>query len=279
MNYRHAFHAGNFADVLKHAVLTLCLEHLKRKEAAFRVIDCHAGIGRYDLWGDAANRTGEYQAGIARLLDAAAPPAGLEPYLAAVRALNPRGQPLRWYPGSPRLTQALLRPQDSLVLVELHPEDVGALGAEFAGDRRVAVRHMDAYAALKALLPPPERRGLVLIDPPFERRDEFERMLRGLAQALKRWPGGIYAAWYPIKARPPVDAFLAGMRGFERPALAVELMVRPGDVPERLNGCGLAILNPPWRLDEALAGLLPGLARLLAQEGPGGWRVDWLVAA
>ncbi|MGE5505750.1 MAG: 23S rRNA (adenine(2030)-N(6))-methyltransferase RlmJ [Actinomycetota bacterium] len=275
MNYRHAFHAGNFADVVKHATVALMVSHLRLKDAGFFVLDTHAGLGAYDLAGGVADKTGEYKAGIARVLDATDPPDEVRPYLDAVRALNPDGG-LRHYPGSPALVRGLLRPQDRLAAVELHPEDFAALKARFARDRQVTAHHMDGYEALKAMLPPPERRGLVLVDPPFEAKDEFARMARGLKQALKRWPTGLYALWYPIKHREPVAAFHAALAAERLPkTLAAELLVHPDDNPFRLNGSGLVLVNPPWKLDEALARLLPWLSGVLA---PGGsWRAEWLV--
>ncbi len=274
MNYRHAYHAGNFADVVKHALLTLVLAHLKKKETPFCVVDTHAGVGRYDLAGTEAGKTGEYRDGIQRLLESGPGPALLADYLAAVAAVNGGGPRLRFYPGSPRIARFLLRPQDRLALVELHPTDAAALKREFAGDRQVGVHVQDAYTALKALLPPKERRGLVLIDPPFEAKDEFRRIVTGLTEACKRWPTGIFGVWYPIKAPDPVDRFLGEMAGLGRPCLAAHLFRFPADGPERLNGCGLAIINPPWKLDEALAGLLPVLAERLAATG--GTELRWL---
>ncbi len=274
MNYRHAFHAGNFADVVKHAVLALIIEALKRKDTPFAVFDVHAGVGRYDLSGDAAGRTMEYREGIERFL-AEPPPPELAGYADAVRAIN-SGDELRFYPGSPRVARRLMRPQDRLVMVEMHPDDVGLLRREFAGDPQAAIHHRDAYEALKGLLPPAEKRGLVLIDPPFEERDEFSRLLNGLRQALKRWPMGVYCVWYPIKDRPPVAAFHDGLRALAPPlALIAELLVFPDDYPARLNGCGLAILNPPWQLDIALERLMPELHRRLERRG-GGASVRWL---
>jgi 23S rRNA (adenine2030-N6)-methyltransferase len=280
MNYRHAYHAGNFADVVKHATLALVIERLKAKDAPFAVLDTHAGIGRYDLSSIEAQKTGEFRDGVLRLLESPpkALPAELEPYLAVVRNLN-RGRPeLRWYPGSPRLALDLLRPQDRMVLLELHPEDARTLSALFAGDRRVSVHNSDGYIGLKAFLPPKERRGLVLIDPPFERRDEFERLARGLRHAHRRWASGQYLLWYPIKDRAPVDAFHAALKaaGIAR-VLVAELLLRPANDPERLNGCGLVLVNPPWRLDAALASLLPKLAELFGAAPRAGARLDWLV--
>ncbi len=276
MNYRHAFHAGNFSDVVKHAVLSLLIAQLKAKPAPFAVFDLHAGIGSYDLAAEPAQKTLEYRHGIERFL-AEPPPAELAAYADAVARLNGGGD-LRFYPGSPRLARMLMREDDRLVLVELHPEDARALRREFRHDARVAVHQRDAYEALKGLLPPPERRGLVLIDPPFEVAGEYDRVLRGLDKALRLWPGGVYCVWYPIKDRPPVAAFHDGLKRLGRPCLAAELLVFPDDYAARLNGCGLAILNPPWRLDATLAGLMPELHRRMARQG-GGARVEWLVPA
>ena len=274
MNYRHAYHAGNFADVLKHTVLSLLLAHLRGKPTPFCVVDCHAGTGCYDLSAAEAGKTGEFRDGIARLLDADPRPAGLDDYLAVLKRLNADGPALRFYPGSPLIAREMLRPNDRLLLSELHPEDAKALKRLFAGDHQVVVHREDAYAALKALLPPAERRGLVLIDPPFEAPDEFRRLLRGLGPALRRWPTGIYVIWYPIKDRRAVDPFLAELALLERPALIAELYRFPPDNAERLNGCGLAILNPPWRLDPTLETLLPDLARALGATG--GTTVRWV---
>ncbi|MBX9634301.1 MAG: 23S rRNA (adenine(2030)-N(6))-methyltransferase RlmJ, partial [Magnetospirillum sp.] len=224
-----------------------------------------------------AEKTGEWKDGIARVREHPEPPAELQPYLQAVAALNPDGG-LKLYPGSPAVVSALARPTDRLALCELHPEDAETLRWSFARDKRVGVHHMDGYTALKALLPPPERRGLVLIDPPFEVRDEFERMRKGLAQAMKRWPTGLYALWYPIKARAPVDRFHADLAMLGLPkTLVAEVMIQRGDDPQRLNGCGLVLINPPWKLDESLAALLPWLAEVLAPE-TGYHRLDWLVS-
>ena len=287
MNYRHAYHAGNFADVVKHAVLALLLERLAAKPSPYFVLDTHAGIGRYDLAAEAALKTGEAAAGIGRLLAALAgqaTPPELAAYLGAVAALNGAaagGEMPRWYPGSPRLTRALMRPGDRLVLAEAHPEDARALKREFAGDAQVQVHHRDGWGALKAFLPPPERRGLVLIDPPYESADEADRLVAGLAAAHRRWPGGVYALWYPIKERPWVwrlhEALAA--TGIRR-QLVAELTVSPEDDWRRLNGCGMIVINPPWQVDGAISGLLSRLHGALAAgdgDGAGGWRVQWLV--
>jgi 23S rRNA (adenine2030-N6)-methyltransferase len=277
MNYRHAFHAGNFADVMKHAVLSLILRHLGTKPAPYCVLDTHAGIGRYDLAAEPSTRTGEAERGIVRVMRAREElPAELSVYLDAVGALNPEGG-LRHYPGSPRLARALMRPQDRLVLAELHPEDAATLKREFTGDRQVAVHHMDGYLALKAPLPPAERRGLVLVDPPFEAEDEFDQLVAALALAHRRWPTGIKAFWYPIKDRPAVWRFHDALEHAGVPRILIaELTVRREDIHQRLNGSGMVLVNPPWRLDAALETVLPALHAALGAE-EGGTRVEWLV--
>jgi 23S rRNA (adenine2030-N6)-methyltransferase len=274
MNYRHAYHAGNFADVLKHAVLSLTLVHLKKKEAPFRVIDTHAGIGMYDLAGEEAGKTGEWRGGIGRLLgaDTAPLPAAaaelLKPYLAAVEALNPDGA-LRNYPGSPSLALALMRADDRLVANELHPEDAATLRRTLARDRRAKVLELDGWLALKAQLPPKERRGVVLVDPPFEEAGELDRIATGLDNARRRFSGGIYLLWYPIKDPRPVARFHQALAKVAPPeSLAVELLIRAPDNPDRLNGCGLIVLNPPFTLAGDLDVLLPVLAERLS-DGPG----------
>lgn len=282
MNYRHAFHAGNFADVLKHAVLSRIVAYLGRKETAFRFLDTHAGIGVYDLAGSEAARTGEWHDGIGRLHGAVLEPplaAALADYLGVVAALNPDGV-LRRYPGSPEVVRRLARPQDRLLLCELHPEDARTLAAAFARDRRVKAVAIDGWTALRAYLPPRERRGLVLIDPPFEEPGEFERLAQGLAAAHARWAGGVYALWYPVKDVRETDSFAAALgRGGIPRLLRVELLLRRPLDPARLNGCCLVLVNPPWRLDEELRLVLPLLAARLAQ-GPGaGARIDWLTPA
>jgi 23S rRNA (adenine2030-N6)-methyltransferase len=276
MNYRHAFHAGGFTDVTKHAAMALILEHLKTKEAPFCVVDTHAGIGRYDLWSEPAQRTGEYRDGILKVVRD--PPPGLEPYLKVVRAMNDGGPHVRWYPGSPGLAQALTREQDRIVLLELHPDDARTLADAFAHDARIRVQQADGYVGLKALLPPRERRGLVLIDPPFEVTDEFARIVRGLGHAHRRWATGIYMIWYPIKHRGPVKAFHDALAASGiRKILVAELLLRPDTDPDRLNGSGLVIVNPPWQLDANLAQLFPALLTKFDARDSGRARVEALV--
>jgi len=264
VNYRHAFHAGNFADVFKHALLTLLLKSLHAKDTPFRYLETHAGGGRYDLESEAARKTGEWRDGIARLWARPDEFPELADYLAAVRAANPGGK-LRFYPGSPRIARSLLRPQDRMVLFELVPEEHERLGHEFARDAQVRIQAQDGYASLKAVLPPPERRGLVLIDPPYEATTEFTEAFKALKAAHPRWATGTYALWYPIKERAPVTRLHARFAASGmRKVLCAEFLVYPEDTAFRLNGCGMVIVNPPWKLDDTLRGLLPRLLAALA---------------
>ena len=279
MNYRHAFHAGNFADVFKHAVLCRILHYLRGKPAAFRVIDTHAGAGLYDLSGPEASRGGEWHDGIERLLAAqlAAPVAALlAPYLEVVAALNERGR-LTVYPGSPALARAWLRPQDRLIACEIEPQAAAALGRNLRGDVRIKMLAIDGWTALGAYVPPKERRGLVLVDPPFEQDSDFFRLARGFAAAHRKWATGIYELWYPIKTRGEPDALAKSLRRLgTAKILRAELNVAPLSDPTRLNGCGLILVNPPWTLESELSVLLPALAGILGREGKGGFKLDWL---
>ena len=279
MNYRHAFHAGGFVDVVKHLILTRLVEYLKLKPAAFRVIDTHAGIGRYDLTGEEAQRSPEWVDGIKRLLEQPLPPeaaALAQPYLDVVRTENPDGVPTT-YPGSPWLVRKLLRPQDRLFAMELHPEDAATLGRLFAGDVQTRVIELDGWLALGSQLPPKEKRGLVLVDPPFEQEGEFERLVDGLVRAHRRFPQGLYALWYPLKDQKERDAFVGALTetGIKR-MLRAELSVRAPAHPARLFGTGMILVNPPFTLESELQVLLPPLAALLADNGRGGFRLDWI---
>jgi 23S rRNA (adenine2030-N6)-methyltransferase len=266
MNYRHGFHAGNFADVLKHMALCELLRLLTVKDKKLFVLDTHAGAGGYDLTGDLARRTLEAEAGVLRLiaLPRAGMPGAVVRYLTAVaaydRKFGPAGGGLRRYPGSPRLVRAALRPGDRFIACELHPADSLTLKREFAGDRAVEVRQADGYHAVKELLPPVERRALVLIDPPFEAADEFEKLQRALRQALRRFATGCYAIWYPIKDETAVGEFVAGLAGLK--ALKLELWLDHAP-PGKLAGCGLVVINPPWKFEEAMAEALPCVAQAL----------------
>ncbi|WP_404380438.1 23S rRNA (adenine(2030)-N(6))-methyltransferase RlmJ [Caenispirillum salinarum] len=279
MNYRHIYHAGNFADVFKHALLALVVEYLTRKDKPFFVLDTHAGLGEYDLTADEAQRTGEWRDGIGRILAEPDPPEALRPYLNAVRALG-GGTPPSRYPGSPRIARHFMRPGDRLVASELHPEDASVLKGVFARDGQSKVLELDGYTALKANVPPKERRGLVLMDPPFEQPDEFPAMVRALTAAFRKWPTGIYGLWYPVKGGGAVPAFqgelaTAGLGD----VLVAEMTVMPVDEStNRLNGTGMVLVNPPWTLEDTLNDLLPWLTRVLGRTdlGGGDWRLAWL---
>jgi 23S rRNA (adenine2030-N6)-methyltransferase len=283
MNYRHAFHAGNFADVFKHVLLARILVYLMRKEAPLRFLDTHAGIGRYDLTGAQAQRSGEWRHGVARLKDANPPApiaALLEPYLKAVGPLDAQGR-TKTYPGSPGIAQELLRAQDRIALCELHPEDRAALVANMGHDARLSIVEIDGYVALNAWLPPQERRGLVLIDPPYEAVNEAKHVAQALAGALAKWPSGTYALWRPIKDRRDDARFLNAIAAIGAPnILQCELDV--GHIPPTTNSpdpltrTGLVIVNPPHILIDEARMLLPWLAGLLAREGHGASSCSWL---
>lgn len=274
MNYRHIYHAGNFADVFKHLILTLLLKALARKDAPFVYIDTHAGAGRYDLHAPEARKTAEYHDGIGRLWGADNVPAECADYLEIVRALNPDGV-LRHYPGSPWIAHALRRGQDRLVLAECEPQECRRLETIFAPASRVSIDGGDGLARLKAWLPPGERRGLVFVDPAYERDAEWDEVAAALGFAYRRWPRGSYAVWYPIKARAPATRFMSALAaaGFDQ-ILRAELTVQAPDTPFRLNGCGVVMFNPPWRVGEGLEPLLGWLAERLRRGALAGARVE-----
>jgi 23S rRNA (adenine2030-N6)-methyltransferase len=242
MNYHHAFHAGNFADCFKHALLVALVDALARKPAPFLVLDTHAGAGRYDLDSEPARRTGESDKGIGRLLQGRPPI--LESYLGLVESLGV-------YPGSPLLIRALLRANDRLACCELHPEEVRTLRARFSRDPQVVVHQRSGWEALGALLPPKEKRGLILVDPPFESGDEFSVLADGLARGHRRFAQGVFAAWYPIKRLAAVRSFIADVQSTSiRDIITVELWLREATDPTRLNGCGLLVINPPFGFED-----------------------------
>src|ERR1700688_1059304 len=284
MHYQHAFDAGNFADVHKHVVLTRSLEHLRAKPTVFRVIDSRAGAGRYDLLGPQALRSGEWQDGVKRVFDAPRPnaqdgamPALLAPSLDIVAALNPGGN-LRVYPGSPLIAQTLMRQQDRLIACEREPRAAASLRACLRGDARAKVLAIDGWMALNANVPPKERRGLVLIDPPYEDAGDFRRLSGALADAHRKWPTGIYLLWYPIKARDASDALARRLRKLAMPAvLRCEITMGPPRADAALVGSGLIVITPPFKLDADLKVLMPALAEAFAPRAA--CRVDWLAAA
>jgi len=278
MNYRHAFHAGNFADVVKHIILTRLIEYMKKKPGAFRVIDTHAGIGRYDLTSSEAQRSPEWVGGIGKLIEADLPAKAKElvaPYLDVVKAENP-GK-LKTYPGSPWLARQLFRPQDRLEALELHPEDGWTLSKLFAGDIQARIITLDGWLALNAHLPPKEKRGLVLVDPPFEQPGEFDRLVDGLIKGHRKFATGVFALWYPLKDTRALHDFISALRSTGIPKmLRAEVIIRPSTNPPTLHGSGMIIVNPPFTLEAELRVLLPALARLFGDEGQGRHKLEWI---
>ena len=281
MNYRHAFHAGGFADVIKHIVLVRILTYLHEKPAPFRVIDSHAGSGLYDLSGEQARRGGEWLTGIARIMQARFSQTAaslVKPYLDIVRAFNPHG-PLQAYPGSPLIARAMLRPQDRITACEIEPAARKALIDALRKDAQARVVDLDGWVALPAFVPPNERRGLVLVDPPFEASDEFDRLADGFNSAFSKWPTGVYLLWYPAKSRRASDQLArqvaqttASVRP-ERTCLRLEFSVAPQAVDSALTSCGLLIVNPPWTLQGELKTILSELEKPLGQGGAGRFRL------
>lgn len=272
MNYRHAFHAGNHADVLKHAVLLYCLDALKRKETPFAVLDTHAGRGLYDLGGPEAARSPEWRDGIARLWNWPEPPPLIARYLEAVRAFNADGS-LRNYPGSPALVTTNLRDQDVLMACELHPEDAGALRRALPRKANMQVHERDGWEALSALLPPAQKRGLVLIDPPYEATDELQISVEALRTTLRRFAHGVYLWWRPLKSSAELNAADAEVQSFaDRNTLRADLWVATPQREGKLVGSSVFLINPPFGLSNALKEALPFLADALTK-GQSGWRL------
>ena len=286
MNYRHHYHAGNFADVFKHVLLLQLIQAMQRKEKGFLYLDTHAGRGGYDLsmpsaLPDGRSREPEFPAGIGRFWGAQDLPPALNDYLALVRRFNDRhgaiGEELKFYPGSPWIAKMLLRAQDRMALCELRPDDAEALDFEFAREARVKVEVIDGYTGLKAMLPPAEKRALVLIDPPFETKKEFADIARGLRDALKRLPGAVVAVWYPITERARTEEFHHALLELATPALFAELNIAGPESLLKMKGCGLLILNPPWQIDREIRAVLPVLRERLRVEAGASAVCDWLV--
>ena len=286
MNYRHHFHAGNFADVMKHALLLELVRALQRKEKGFLYLDTHAGRGSYDLTaaaqGDTLARQSEHPQGIGRLWGRPDLPEGLAEYVALVKRFdreqgNP-GEAPRFYPGSPWIARLLARPQERLVLCEKQPAESELLDIGFGREPRVKVLTMDGYAAPRALLPPPERRALILIDPPFEAQDEFARIAAAVGEGLRRLPGAVFAIWYPLTERARVEAFFGELLALKLPpTLELELTVAGEQSAVKMRGCGLVVINPPWQFDGEARRMLDWLADALAQETGGRAKCRWLV--
>ena len=295
MNYRHQFHAGNFADVMKHVLLGQLMHALQKKEKGFLIVDTHSGRGTYDLVraevGQTLKRVPEHPAGIGRLLaeggkeapHATFPwPAAIREYVELVRAFDQShgncDGPVRFYPGSPWIARRLMRPQDRLALCELQEDECLALRAAFAGEERTAVHEIDGYTGLRAMLPPPEKRALVLIDPPYEAPDEWARLVSGLGGALKRSPSAVYAVWYPLTERARLAAFAEELLALRPPpTLVAELEIAGEGAGLRMRGCGLVIINPPWQFEVEVKPVLDWMARELAQAPGARASLRWLV--
>lgn len=278
LSYRHSYHAGNFADVVKHVVLVALLQAITRKSTPCYVQDTHAGCGLYALDSDEALRSRESEDGIGRIWQSQNAPLVIQQYLEILREFNPGLSSPRYYPGSPAIAQSLLRKQDRLLLTELHPQEHDALVRQFHDDRRIHIHKQDAYQGLKAFLPPKEKRGLVLIDPPYERKDEYEYVVSGLKTAYSRWPQGIYAIWYPIMSRSLQSRFLQAceVTGI-RKMLHAEFLISPYTSEKQFIGCGMILVNAPWKLDDTISNCLEWLRLPLQQRVEPTMTVSWLV--
>lgn len=275
LSYRHSFHAGNHADVVKHIVLTLILTALKQKEKGFFYLDTHSGVGRYSLLSAEAEKTGEYIEGIARLWDRTDLPEEVALYINALKKIN-KGK-LRFYAGSPLLAVQQLRPQDRALLTELHPNDFPLLRQEFAKMPNVVTKRENGFQQLKAALPPKEKRGLVLIDPPYELKDDYELVVKAIVEGYKRFATGVYAIWYPVVLRQHTKRIVKGLEATGiRKILQIELAVRPDSDQRGMTASGMIVINPPWQLEGQMKKILPYLTEVLVPEGTGSWKVDWI---
>ncbi|WP_341259402.1 23S rRNA (adenine(2030)-N(6))-methyltransferase RlmJ [Morganella morganii] len=276
LSYRHSFHAGNHADVLKHTVQSLIIESLKEKDKPFLYLDTHAGAGRYQLSGEHAERTGEYLEGIARIWAQESVPEELKTYLEAVSALNPRGD-LRFYPGSPLIAAHLLRDHDKLNISELHPSDFPLLRNEFSRDNRARVVREDGYQQLKSQLPPLSWRGFVLIDPPYELKSDYQAVVKGIQEGHRRFATGTYAVWYPVVLRQQIKRMVKDFQATGiRKILQIELAVRPDSDQRGMTASGMIVINPPWKLESQMKSVLPWLHNVLVPEGTGHTLVEWI---
>jgi 23S rRNA (adenine2030-N6)-methyltransferase len=279
MNYHHGYHAGSFTDVFKHVILVALIKALLRKEKAFCYLDTHAGAGCYDLFSAQAQKSQEFESGISKVLHEKNPPDLIKQYLNCVQKINNQltgssTSALRYYPGSPAIMHYFLRPQDRMVLTELHPQEQQLLKNYFANASHTSVHLLDGYQGLKAFLPPPERRSLILLDPPYEKPYELSYLASLLPIALKRFTTGIYAIWYPIKDRLAIEHFQQTLQQtIQQPLLVTEMTIYPEESPVRLNGCGMIIINPPWQLDTQLLAYLPWLWKILSPYQQGQYRI------
>jgi len=276
LSYRHSFHAGNHADVLKHVVQTLIIESLKEKDKPFLYLDTHSGAGRYFLGSDHATKTAEYLTGIDKIWQRDDIPEELTPYINSVKHYN--GQPqLKYYPGSPLIAKTLLRPQDKLHLSELHPSDYPLLRQEFIKDPRATVVRADGYQQIKSQLPPLSRRGFVLIDPPYELKTDYQAVVSAIKEGHKRFATGIYAIWYPVVLRQQIKRLVKALEETQiRRILQIELTVKPDSDRYGMTGSGMIVINPHWKLEQQMTKLLPWLQKILVPEGTGHTNIHWI---
>ncbi|MDG2949847.1 23S rRNA (adenine(2030)-N(6))-methyltransferase RlmJ [Exercitatus varius] len=277
LSYRHSFHAGNHADVLKHIVLMLIIENLQLKEKGFYYLDTHAGVGRYRLFGDEAEKTAEFEEGIARLWERDDLPPEVKRYVDQIKRLNYGGKALRYYAGSPLIAAQLLRPQDRALLTELHPSDFPLLRNNFKEYANIVTKRDDGFRQLKATLPPKERRGLVLIDPPYELKEDYDLVVKAVEEGYKRFATGVYAVWYPVVLRQQTKRIVRGLeRSGIRKILQIELAVRPDSDQRGMTASGMIVINPPWQLETQMKSILPYLTEVLVPAGTGKWSLNWI---
>lgn len=277
LSYRHSFHAGNFADVLKHIVQMLIIENLQQKEKGFYYLDTHAGVGHYRLFSDEAEKTGEYKEGIGRLWEQQEMPEEVERYIKLIKKLNYGGKSLRYYAGSPLIASAMLRSQDRALLTELHPSDFPLLRNNFKEFENIATKRENGFQQLKATLPPKERRGFILIDPPYELKEDYELVVKAIEEGVKRFATGVYAIWYPVVLRQQTKRMIKGLEQTGiRKILQIEMAVRPDSEQRGMTASGMIVINPPWTLEEQMKKILPYLTSTLVPEGTGSWTVKWI---
>ncbi|EPE63821.1 23S rRNA (adenine(2030)-N(6))-methyltransferase RlmJ [Pasteurella multocida] len=277
LSYRHSFHAGNHADVLKHLVLMLIIENLQQKEKGFYYLDTHAGVGRYRLFSEEAEKTAEFEQGIARLWQRDDLPEEVARYIKLIKQVNYGGKALRYYAGSPLIAAKMLRSQDRALLTELHPSDYPLLRNNFKEFDNVTTKRYNGFQQLKATLPPKERRGLVLIDPPYELKEDYDLVVNAIEEGYKRFATGIYAIWYPVVLRQQTKRILKGLEKTGiRKILQIELAVRPDSDQRGMTASGMIVINPPWTLTQQMQNILPYLTNVLVPEGTGSWTVKWI---
>ncbi|MEB3476230.1 23S rRNA (adenine(2030)-N(6))-methyltransferase RlmJ [Pasteurella multocida] len=277
LSYRHSFHAGNHADVLKHLVLMLIIENLQQKEKGFYYLDTHAGVGRYRLFSEEAEKTAEFEQGIARLWQRDDLPEEVARYIELIKQVNYGGKALRYYAGSPLIAAKMLRPQDRALLTELHPSDYPLLRNNFKEFDNVTTKRDNGFQQLKATLPPKERRGLVLIDPPYELKEDYDLVVNAIEEGYKRFATGIYAIWYPVVLRQQTKRILKGLEKTGiRKILQIELAVRPDSDQRGMTASGMIVINPPWTLTQQMQNILPYLTNVLVPKGTGSWTVKWI---